>query len=227
MKNMKPLVIIIYGYPGSGKGTQAEKVAEYFNFEHLETSKLIEGKIKNPANQNDLIIQREKDFFNRGILCTPEWVSEIIKEAIVDLHQQNKGIVFSSSPRTLHEAEEEIPLLENLFGKENIFTFEIKIKPETSLFRNSHRKICEKCRRPVVYTPENASLENCPVCGGKLVKRGSLDDPEVIKVRHREYEERTMPILNYLRERGYEVIEIDGEPASDEVTKNIFDKLPK
>lgn len=222
---MEPFVVIIYGNPGSGKGTQAQRIADHFGFEHFNTGGVIGRIIYDPAKQNDPIIQREKYLFETGILCTPEWVSKIVKAAILNLHQQNKGIVFSSSPRTLYEAKELIPLLENFYGQEKIFVVQIKIKPETAIFRNSNRRICEKCDRPVVFTPENAKLENCPVCNGKLVQRGSLDAPETIKARLKEYQERTMPIFDYLKERDYKIIEIDGEPLPDEVTKSIFSYL--
>lgn len=223
---MKPFIIIVYGNPGSGKGTQAQRIADHFGLEHFDTGRLIERTVHDPSKQADSIIQREKEIFDSGILCTPEWVTEIVKEAIINLHQKNKGIVFSGSPRTLYEVEEIIPLLENLYGKEQIFVFKIEIRPETAIFRNSNRRICEKCGRPVIFTPENAELKTCPLCGGGLVIR-TLDDPEAIKVRLKEYQERTMPVFDCLKERGYQTIEIDGEPLPDEVTKNIFDKLPK
>lgn len=226
MSNMETFIVVVYGNPGSGKGTQAQQIADHFGLEHFNTGGVIERVVHNPSKQTDPIIQREAKLFDDGILCTPEWVTEIVKEAIIDLHRQNKGIVFSASPRTLYEAQELFPLLENLYGKEKIFVLKIEIRPETAIFRNSNRRVCEKCSQPIVFTPENAKLENCPFCGGKLVTR-TLDDPEVIKVRLKEYQERTVPIFNYLKERDYQITEIDGEPAPDEVTKNIFDKLPK
>lgn len=218
--------VIIYGPPGSGKGTQARKAAEYFNLEHFDTGQVIEKIVHNPDLQDDPIIQREKKNFETGKLCTPEWVDNLAIDEVKRVHQKNKGVVFSGYPRTLSEAETIIPVLEEFYKKENIYVLKIEVKPETSIFRNSNRRVCKKCGRPLVYSPENEKLEKCPKCSGQLVKR-VLDKPEVIKVRLKEFEQRTKPIYKLLEERGIKVIEIDGEPSVEEVGKNILKALEK
>lgn len=222
---MNPFVVIIYGNPGSGKSTQANQVADHFGLEHFNTGKMIEGIVHDEARQGDPIVQRERRLFDGGFLNTPEWVTEMVKVAAVDLKKINKGVVFSGSPRTLYEAGKLIPLLEELYGKNNVFVFEIKVKPETAIFRNSKRRICEKCDKALIHTPESERLTACPSCGGNLVTR-TLDVPKIITVRLKEYTERTAPILHYLKERELQVIEIDGEPSPEEVTTQIFNKLP-
>lgn len=219
-------VVIIYGPPGSGKGTQARKAAEYFNLEHFDTGQVIEKIVHNPDLQDDPIIQREKKNFETGKLCTPEWITEIIKEEIKRIYDSGKGLAFSGSPRTLYEAKEVIPLLEELYSKENIYVLKIEVKPETSIFRNSHRRVCKKCGFSLVYSPENEKLEKCPKCSGQLVKR-VLDKPEVINVRLKEFEQRTEPIYKLLEEKGIRIIDIDGEPSVEEVSKNILKALEK
>jgi len=223
-KEKQPSIIIFYGLPGSGKGTQAERASDYFGFKHFNTGWLIEKAINDPKNQNDPIIQREKKLFDEGTLCTPEWVAELVKKAIVDLHSQKSGIIFSGSPRTLYEVKEIMPLMEELYGRENIYIMEIKIKPETTIFRNSNRKICEKCSKPLIYTPETKNLTECPLCGGKLITR-TLDAPEAIKVRIKEYTERTAPVFDFLKQNNYKITEIDGELTPDEVAENILREL--
>lgn len=221
----KKKIVILYGAPGAGKDTQAIQIATKFNLFSLSSSKLIEEKIFNPDLQIDSVVQRERQLFEDGKLCTPSWVTEIINEKVAQLYADGRGIIFSGSPRTMYEAENEIPKWEELYGKENINVLEIKIKPETSIFRNSHRRMCANCRFPVIYSAETEKMIVCPKCGGSLVNRGSLDGEKTIKVRLKEYEERTLPILNYLEKRGYEIIDVNGEPLPQEVTKEIFQKL--
>lgn len=222
---MSLFVIVIFGPPGSGKGTQAEEIAARFTLEHFNTGRIIETVVKDPARQDDPVIQRERKLFDAGILCTPEWVTQILKEAISKLRQKNRGIVFSGSPRTLDEAEALTPLLEQLYGKRKILPIQLMIKPETAIFRNSHRRICQKCGQSPVYISENESLKKCPICGGQLVSRGVLDEPETIKIRLQQYTERTKPVLEYLKKRDYQIIEVNGEPSPQEVTKKIFDEI--
>lgn len=217
-------VIIIYGPPGSGKGTQARRIAKQFDLESFDTGQIIEDIIYDPANQDDPIIRREKKNFETGLLCTPEWVTELVKGGIEKYHKQGKGLVFSGSPRTLYEVKVVMPILEKLYGRENLFVVRLLIKPETSIFRNSNRRVCEKCGQPIIFTPENENLEKCPVCGDKLVTR-TLDNEKDIKVRLQEYEERTKPIFKFLEDEGYKLIDADGEPPVEEVTKSILEKL--
>jgi len=221
------MIIIVYGPPGSGKGTQAQFLADYFGLFHFDTGRIIEETVHNPKLQNDPIIQREKKLFDSGTLCTPEWVTELVIQKIKELSAKGKGIVFSGSPRTLFEAEKIIPLLLDLGGKDNIFIIRLLIKPETSIFRNSNRKICKDCGRPLVYSKDSKDLKECPVCGGELKIRGSLDAPETIKTRLLQYENRTAPVYDFLERKGLKIIDIDGEPMPDIVSKEILKKLPK
>ncbi|MBD3282040.1 MAG: AAA family ATPase [Candidatus Portnoybacteria bacterium] len=224
MKDFKPSVFVIYGPPGSGKGTQANKIAEKFGFEHFNTGEVIEDTINDPEKLKDPIVRKQKENFETGDLCDPAWVSELVSKEIERMHEEGKGIVFSASPRTLYEAKKIMPLLEDLYGKENIYIFEIVVRPETSIYRNSHRRVCKDCDYSLVYTPENEKLKECPKCGGKLVTR-VLDKPEIIKVRINKYIERTKPVYDFLKQRGFDIYKIDGEPSPEEVEKSIFNKI--
>ena len=58
--------------------------------------------------------------------------------------------------------------------------------------------------------------------GSKLIKRKGLDDPEVIKIRLKEYKERTFPLMEYFREQGIEVNKINGEQTVVNAHKDIL-----
>ena len=229
---MSKVAIIIYGPPGSGKGTQAEKIAEKFNLVHFDTGKTIEKTVHDPKNADDPIIQKERQLFDTGKLCTPSWVLSLVGENIKKIFSEGKGIVFSGSPRTLYETEGDkekkipgvIEILEKYYGKENIIILRLNVSKKTAIYRNTHRRVCEECGFILQYSPENEKLTQCPKCGGKLVRR-SLDTAEVMKVRLKEYEQRTKPIYDFLEKRGYKITEIDGEPSPEIVTKNIFNKI--
>ena len=220
-----PKIVILYGFPGAGKDTQAEILEESLDFSQISSSKLIEEKIFNLELQSDPIIKRERELYEKGILCTPEWVTKIINDKVTEMYAEKRSLVFSGSPRTLYEAENEIPYWESIYQKEKVFIFLIKISEDTSIFRNTHRRVCSICRHPIIYSEENKSITICPMCGGVLKKR-LLDTEKLMQTRVKEYKERTEPIFVYLKNRGYQVIEVDGEVSPNEVAKQIIKNIP-
>ncbi len=223
-------VIILLGPPGSGKGTQAELLSEKLNLYYIETSKIIEANVMK-AKPGDFVkiegkkhfLLEEKTFWKTGKLCTPEVVSLWVKIKIKELSKEGRGLVFAGSPRTLYEGKEVIPLLKKIYGSKNIKIFLLEISPEETMFRNSKRRICELMRHPILADEETEKITKCPLDGSKLIRRKGLDDPEVIKVRLKEYRERTYPLIDYFKAQGLKVKKINGEKP----VVNVFDALLK
>lgn len=226
----KPQIIIIMGPPGSGKGTQAELVSDKPNLYYFETSKIIEEnvmKAKKGAYETvdgrKYPLIKEKQNWLTGILNTPEVVALWVNNKIKELFKERLGIVLAGSPRTLYEGKKIIPLLKKLYGVENIKIVLLEISPEQTIWRNSHRRICEFMRHPILSTKnEFLRLKYCPLDGSKLVRRKGLDDLETIKVRLREYKERTFPLMKYFKEQGLAVKKINGEQTVQDVYKAIL-----
>jgi len=149
----------------------------------------------------------------------------LVEKKINELFQSGKGIVFAGSPRTMHEGEKVIPQIEALYGQKNIKIILLELSPEQTIFRNSNRKICELMRHPVLYTEETRNLKSCPLDGSKLLKRTGLDDPETIKVRIKEYEERTLPLVGFFEKAGLGVKKVNGEQSVEGVHKDILEAL--
>jgi adenylate kinase len=221
--DLKKWVVILIGPPGAGKGTQAEMLAEKFGLVHLESSRVIENKFKN-ANPNDEVIMREKKIWESGELNTPELVREWMLEEINSAHDRGVGIVLSGSPRTMFEAEGEIPVFEELYGKENIKVIHLNLTKEESIKRNSSRRICQANRHTIPDFPIFKDIKVCPKDGSPLLKR-ELDTPETIGVRYEVYLRRTQPILSFVEERGYKISEIKGEQSINEVFEDILKGL--
>jgi len=227
-------VVILFGPPGAGKGTQAELLSDKLNLYYFETSKILEEAFSS-SKKTDFIkvkgkkyyIKDEEKLWKGGFLCSPPFVSYLAKEKIKRLHKFGENLVIAGSPRTLEEAEELIPLLEKLYGKENIKVISIEIPPKETIFRNSHRRICSLMRHPILYSKETKNLKTCPLDGSKLVKRKGLDDPETIKVRLKEYQERTFPLLKFFKERGLGVKKVNGVGSVAEVFERILKHLTK
>jgi adenylate kinase len=219
----KKWAMVIIGPPGSGKGTQAELLAEKFGLIHFETSKVIEEKLNN-ADPSDEVLMREKELRASGELNTPELVREWTLEKVRELGEKGIGFVMSGSPRTLFEAEGEIPAFEELYGKENVKAIHLNLSKEESIKRNSARRICQANRHTIPNFPIFKDITTCPKDGSPLLKR-DLDTPETISVRYEVYLRRTQPIFSYLSDRGYSTIEIEGEQDIDKVFDDILTGL--
>jgi len=221
--------IIILGAPGAGKGTQANLLAERFGLEHIETSKILEKAFKERSGSIEIdgkkySFEKEIEIWKNGELCSPPLVVHLLQDKIKELAKDQKSIIFSGSPRTLFEAEKIMPLLEALFGRKNISIFFLKLGVEGSVFRNSHRRICELMRHPVVWHDETENLKHCPLDGSKLLKR-ALDKPEIIEERYKVFERRTLPIVERIKEYGYNITKIDAAPSVADIFQELLSHL--
>jgi len=227
----KPNVIIIMGPPGSGKGTQAELLAERLNIFHLETSKIIEANLKG-IKKGDFVVIKGKKYFliqerktrETGGLMSAPLIDFWIKNKVKELKKEGKGIIFSGSPRTVYEGKTLPPFLKRLYGTKNIKIIFLELSAKESIWRNSHRKTCELMRHPILFAKETKKLTKCPFDGSKLLFRKD-DNPAVIKVRLKEYKEKTFPIIELFKKQGLKVKRVNGEQSVVDVFNDILKSL--
>ena len=226
-------VIILFGPPGAGKGTQAELLADKLDLYYLETSKILEETFRaaeklSPTSPKASLkikgekysILQEKEIWEDGILCSPPFVVFLVKKKIEELHKFGKNVILAGSPRTLYEGKELVPFLKKRYGTKNIKVIFLAISVKETIFRNSHRRICTLMRHPVLYNKETAKLSMCPLDGSKLIRRKELDDLDTITVRLKEYKKRTFPLLAYFRKQDITVKKIHGSQSVVEVFRD-------
>lgn len=219
--------VIIYGAPGSGKGTQADLLARKFQFIHFDTGKYVESMFFDKEMMKRSDVKREKKNFDTGKLCTPEWILKIISEATTRIAKSGMNIVYSGSPRTFYEAFGDkkhvglLKLLEGLYGKKNITIIKLDVGSKSSMRRNSARVICSVCGLPRLA---HSTSTRCVFCDGHFRKR-TLDDPSVIKVRLLEYKNRTFPIIARAKKAGYKIKKVNGEPLPYKVFESVTKTL--
>jgi adenylate kinase len=223
--SMKKIIIVLYGAPGSGKGTQANLLARKLGLFHFDSGRFLESIVHDPKRQKEKIVERERKLFDGGDLNTPSFVFREVSREVRRLARVDWGIIFSGSLRTRYEAERLVPILNRLYGKKNIFVFELTVPPQSSVRRNSARLICKVCGYILLtaFYPTKHP-KHCPVCAGPFYHR-SLDNPKVMQERLREYEERTLPMVRFMKERGYPVAKIDAHLAPYKVLEMILKKL--
>ena len=227
--SMRKIAIILHGSPGSGKGTQAELLARIYGLVHVDTGRFLESVVHDPARQKEAVVKRERHLFDTGILMTPSFVIKEVEKATARISKSGLGVVFSGSPRTMYEAERLIPILEKLYGKKNIFFVIFTLPQKVALERNVHRVLCSVCRSPLLtayYPDHGARAKHCPVCAGPFYKR-TLDTAETMKVRIKEYEERTMPIFSFVKKAGYRPMEFSAVPAPYKVFADMVKEIDR
>jgi adenylate kinase len=225
---MKKQAVIIYGTPGSGKGTQANLLSWNQGFIHFDSGKKLRAILNDPQNRGKKLFDRERKLNEAGILNTPSWVLGIFKKETEKIAKANMSIVYSGSPRTMFEAFGErkvsglLPLLQKLYGKNGVTFFFLKISPEAASGRNKIRRICAVCNNPVLG--DTSTLVKCPMCLGELKTRVD-DDPEKYKIRYNEYMTRTMPIVEALKSKGVKIVELNAEATPPEIYARIKAEL--
>ena len=229
---MPKQVIMLFGQPGAGKGTQAELLADVTGYYHFESSKAIEScfKTENPERVFEIEGQKYKvadeiKKWETGELVSAPFVVFLMEEKIRGLAKEDKSIIFSGSPRTVYEAEKEIPFLKELYGVENIKFILLEISAETTIFRNSHRRICELVRHSILFSPETEKLTKCPLDGSNIIRRKLLDDPETIKNRLRVFKEESFPVIEIIEKHGINLNKINGEQTISDVHKDILEAI--
>jgi adenylate kinase len=168
----------------------------------------------------EYLISDELEKRRQGVLCSVEFTAHLMNKRIGEIHGLGKSLILSGSPRSLPEAEIEMPFLEELYGKENIHVLFLDLPQEQTIFRNSNRRICELMRHSILYIPENANLKRCPLDGSRLIHR-DLDNVETIKRRLEEYEQTAAPLEDYYRKNNYNLKKID----ANQYVENVFDNI--
>ncbi len=213
--------LVLFGPPGSGKGTQAERLRDDLKLRHLSTGDLLRDAV---ARETELG-KKVKSVLASGQLVSDDIVLALMRDAIVAVgHDRSlKGWLLDGFPRTIGQAKGLDGLLGEL-GQKIDGVVVLDVKREEVVERLSGRRTCTECKTVWHVKNNRPAVEGvCDRCGGKLVQRDD-DRPETIAARLDVYENQTRPILDHYRGQ-VPMHEIDGALPVDEVTKAIEQAL--
>ncbi len=206
--------LILFGRQGSGKGTQGKFLAERYRLTPFVTG----DELRRLASENSDLGKKVKSIIDAGHLVPNDVVMEIIENFMKHLPQGSR-VVFDGIPRKMEQAESFDALMGKL-GRD--FTgVVIELDETVAIQRLTTRRICEGCK--AVY-PADYGKETCEACGGKLVIRSDDANMDSIQNRLKAYREETVPVLAHYKKLG-KIIEVDGEPPIEAVTKILIEKL--
>lgn len=218
-----PLSIIMYGKPGSGKGTQAVLLAEKFSLEHFSSGEALRRRSK----ARDFTAEKLREGLNRG-KWSPECVVINLWLDKLEEFKKNKkfkGWIYDGGPRLTLETKLLDKALEWYEWQDNVKVVLIDISSKTAFERLTRRRQCKKCKTLVPWVGKFKKMKKCHKCGGELIYR-SDDKPRAIKERLRQFEKYTVPQINYLKKRR-RFIKIDGEQSIGNVFRDVLRALKK
>jgi adenylate kinase len=208
------LNLVLLGPPGSGKGTQGERLQEDFRLPYYATGNILRAAIRDETELG----KTAKEYAERGDLVPDDVMIGVITERLEDPEAAD-GFILDGFPRTMPQAEALDAELQKL-GRGLTTALLIDAPDEEVVRRLGGRRICVKNSHPfhVEFDPPKEP-ETCDVDGSRLIVRED-DKPEVVRHRLEQYHEKTEPLIGYYEEKGL-LRRIDGSPSPDEVGDRI------
>ena len=210
---MSELNLVLVGPPGSGKGTQGERLQEDLRLPYYATGDILRAAVREGTDLGN----EAKEYMDRGDLVPDEVMVGLIAERVAS-GEAADGFILDGFPRTIAQAEALDSKLTEL-GRGLTAVLLIDVSDEEVVRRLSGRRICPNGH--VFHMEFDPPKEEgvCDVCGEQLEIRDD-DKPEVVRHRLGTYHDKTEPLVAYYEERGI-LNRVDGKPAPDEVGNRI------
>ncbi len=211
---MPELNLVLLGPPGSGKGTQGERLQEDLRLPYWATGDILRAAVREGTELGRLA----KEYMDRGDLVPDEVIVGAIGER-VGSSEAAEGFILDGFPRTVPQAEALAAKLAEL-GRELSGVLLIDASDEEVTRRLGGRRTCVEGGH--VYHVEFNPPERegvCDVDGSELIVRDD-DKPDVIAKRLETYHEKTKPLIDFYDSRGL-LRRIDGCASPDEVAAEL------
>lgn len=214
---MKKIFVFI-GSPGSGKGTQAKKVAAKYGYKHISTGDLLRAM----ANKPDISVE-DKKIIDDSIRCgklAPDWfILKLIFDAVRE-NLSDKGVIFDGAIRSVKQAKDMQEYLKKNGLDQEFLAVAIMISDEEAFARLTKRRVCQNCGEIIPWVGESKNYVKCPKCGGVLKTRCD-DNEDIIKDRIKKQGSRALwPIIDYYQKLN-DIKIVDGMGSIEEVEAGV------
>jgi adenylate kinase len=198
--------IVMLGAPGSGKGTQAQRLQQDHQLPQVSTGDLLRRAV---ADKTPLGL-KAKAAMDAGELVSDEIVLGMIKERLAK-PDAKRGFILDGFPRNLAQADSLNAVLAELAQKIDAAVL-MDVDFEILMKRLTGRRTCSKTGAVLnIYFSPPAELEACRKAGGELLQRDD-DNETTIRNRLQVYERQTAPLIDYYQKRGLlKKVEATGE----------------
>jgi adenylate kinase len=202
--------IVFLGAPGSGKGTQAQKLMADFGLQQISTGDLLRGAVAAGTELG----QRAKAAMDAGELVTDDIVLGIIAERLAQ-DDCRHGFILDGYPRNLQQASDLQPVLDEI-GQNLDAAVLLNVDLDILMKRLTGRRTCSKTGKLLnIYFSPQEEIDAVMAAGGELIQRAD-DNEETIGNRLRVYREQTEPLVDFYRAAGL-LKTVAGEGEIDEI----------
>ncbi|MFZ5478702.1 MAG: adenylate kinase [Myxococcota bacterium] len=220
---------LLFGPPGSGKGTQATALAEALAVPHVATGDIFRKNLKEGTDLGKLA----KSYMEKGGLVpdsvTCDMVAARLSESdcglgVREMAAAPRGVLLDGFPRSTPQAEWLLGWLDDR-GHRIDHVVNLLVPDAVVIERISGRRTCLGCGATyhVTYAPPKVA-GTCDRCGGEVVQRKD-DAEDVVRDRLATYQQQTAPVLGVLRDAGTTIHDVDGLGTVDEIRSRIFGAL--
>lgn len=188
--------IVLFGPPGSGKGTQAQFIVDRFQIPQISTGDMLRAAVKAKSALGVMA----KSVMDSGGLVSDEIVLGLVKERVTQ-DDCLSGFILDGFPRTIPQADSLIALLDRI-GKHIDYVISLDVDRQELISRLSGRRTCPSCGKGyhVIYDmPQRDGF--CDSCGTALVQRDDDTEQTVIN-RLKVYEDQTASLKSYFNDLG-------------------------
>ena len=203
--------IVLFGPPGAGKGTQAQRIMQSTGLPQVSTGDMLRASVAAGTETG----MEAKKFMDAGQLVPDDVIIALIRDRIQDADASN-GVMFDGFPRT-------IPQAEALAGITNVsHVIAIEVPDEKIVERICGRYTCGDCGAVYHDSFNPTKVEGtCNSCGSSDFKRRADDNADTVMSRLSAYHEQTSPLADWYDSKGI-FHRIDGDRAIDEISSDIL-----
>ena len=200
------------GVPGCGKGTQATKLRDKFDWAHVSVGDILRWHI----HQHTKLGTSIRALIARGEFADDGTVNQIVRTRL-EQHDWNYGFILDGYPRSLPQAD----FFFRHFSVDGMIYLDVP--DEVVIDRISSRLICRTCAQVInlAMTPRPDNI--CPSCGGQMIRRAE-DQPDAVAERMRRYRDVTRPIYDVIA-KHCPILTIDGTQSVERVQIAIEDAI--